>query len=706
MTRRLTMAQAIIQFLKSQSVARDGREQRFFGGCLGIFGHGNVAGIGQALQQNPDFPYYLFRNEQAMVHAATGFAKMSNRLRTLVCTSSIGPGATNMVTGAALATINRIPVLLLPGDIFARRNVAPVLQQLESTASQDVSVNDCFRPVSRYWDRIQRPEQILTALPEAMRVLTSPAETGAVTLALPQDVQAEAYDYPEEFFEHRVWTIARSRADSGLLKQAGEWIRSSQRPLIIAGGGVIYSEATGELSDFASRTGIPVAETHGGKGSLHADHPQSVGAMGVTGTSAANQLAADADLVIAIGTRFSDFTTASKTAFQNPAVRFVNINVAEFDAFKHAALPLTADALQTLEELGSALSSWKVPQTYQSEIARLRKAWDQEVDRIYARRHGPPLSQGEVVGLLNTTLGPRDIIVNAAGSLPGDLHKLWRTRDPKGYHMDYGYSCMGYEVAGGLGVKMADPSREVYVLVGDGSYLMMAQEIVTSLQEKIKLNIVLFDNHGFSSIGGLSRAVGSGGFGTEYRYREEGLTGPVIPIDFAANAASLGAYAVSARTYEQLGAALADAKKQDRHFCGRGRDGLQRSRSWLSFVVGCADRRGVREPGCARCTGRLYRGDQEGAVFLAGAGGENGAGRSGTGAARERVGSSKKHFHERSAELQSPSPTLRSGRDDKGEGSRSPQQLLQGWTEPQVDPRLPGRHPICYSKQGPAVLTL
>jgi 3D-(3,5/4)-trihydroxycyclohexane-1,2-dione acylhydrolase (decyclizing) len=564
MTRRLTMAQAIIQFLKSQSVARDGREQMFFGGCLGIFGHGNVAGIGQALQQNPDFPYYLFRNEQAMVHAATGFAKMSNRLRTLVCTSSIGPGATNMVTGAALATINRIPVLLLPGDIFARRNVAPVLQQLESTASQDVSVNDCFRPVSRYWDRIQRPEQILTALPEAMRVLTSPAETGAATLALPQDVQTEAYDYPEEFFEHRVWTIARSRADRGLLKQAAEWIRSSQRPLIIAGGGVIYSEATGELSDFAGRTGIPVAETHGGKGSLHADHPQLVGAMGVTGTSAANQLAADADLVIAIGTRLSDFTTASKTAFQNPAVRFVNINVAEFDAFKHAALPLTADALQTLEELGSALSSWQVPHTYQSEIARLRTAWDEEVDRIYARRHGPPLSQGEVVGLLNTTLGPRDIIVNAAGSLPGDLHKLWRTRDPKGYHMDYGYSCMGYEVAGGLGVKMADPSREVYVLVGDGSYLMMAQEIVTSLQEKIKLNIVLFDNHGFSSIGGLSRAVGSGGFGTEYRYREEGLTGPVIPIDFAANAASLGAYAVSARTYEQLGAALAEAKKQAR----------------------------------------------------------------------------------------------------------------------------------------------
>ncbi len=564
MTRRLTMAQAIIQFLKVQSIARDGKTQTFFAGCLGIFGHGNVAGVGQALQQNPDFPYYLFRNEQGMVHTATAFAKMSNRLRTMVCTSSIGPGATNMITGAALATINRIPVLLLPGDIFAKRNVAPVLQQLESTASQDVSVNDCFRPVSRYWDRIQRPEQILTALPEAMRVLTSPAETGAVTLSLPQDVQTEAYDYPEEFFAPRVWTAPRSRADSELIKRAVEWLRASQRPLIVAGGGVIYSAATEELSQFASRTGVPVAETHGGKGSLHADHPQLVGAMGVTGTSAANQLAIKADLIIAIGTRLSDFTTASKTAFQNPTVRFLNINVAEFDAFKHAALPLTADALATLEELRTALSSWQVPAAYLSEVAKLRAVWDQEVDRIYARRHGPPLSQGEVVGLLNATLGPRDVIVNAAGSLPGDLHKLWRTRDPKGYHMDYGFSCMGYEIAGGLGVKMADPSRDVYVLVGDGSYLMMAQEIVTSLQEKIKLNIVLFDNHGFSSIGGLSRAVGSGGFGTEYRYREEGLTGPVIPVDFAANAASLGAYGVKARTYEELGAALAEAKRQSR----------------------------------------------------------------------------------------------------------------------------------------------
>ncbi len=562
MTRRLTTAQAIIQFLKAQFVSRDGSENAFFAGCFGIFGHGNVAGIGQALQQNPDFPYTLCRNEQAMVHTAAAFAKMSNRLRTLVCTTSIGPGATNMVTGAAGATINRLPVLLLPGDIFARRNVAPVLQQLESTSSQDASVNDCLRPVSRYWDRIQRPEQILTALPEAMRVLTSPAETGAVTLALPQDVQAEAYDYPEEFFQRSTWIVPRARADAALLNQAAEWIRAARRPLVIAGGGVIYSGATEALASFAARTGIPVGETQAGKGSLNFDHPQSAGAIGVTGTLAANRLAASADLVIAIGTRLSDFTTASKTAFQNHDLRQININVAEFDASKHAALPLVADARTTLEELAAALSSYRVPESYATEITRLRGEWANEVGRIYARRHGPPLSQGEVIGLLNSTLGARDVIVCAAGSLPGDLHKLWRTRDPKNYHLEYGYSCMGYEIAGGLGVKMADPSREVYVLVGDGSYLMMAQEIATSLQQNVKLNIVVFDNQGFSSIGGLSRACGSGGFGTRYQYRDGSNAGGVIAVDFVANAASLGAHAVRARTHEQLAEALSDLKKQ------------------------------------------------------------------------------------------------------------------------------------------------
>jgi 3D-(3,5/4)-trihydroxycyclohexane-1,2-dione acylhydrolase (decyclizing) len=560
MTQRLTTAQAIIRFLKAQFVERDGSRNAFFAGCFGIFGHGNVAGIGQALQQNPDFPYYLCRNEQAMVHTAAAFAKMSNRLRTLVCTTSIGPGATNMVTGAADATINRIPVLLLPGDIFARRNVAPVLQQLESTSTQDVSVNDCFKPVSRYWDRIQRPDQILTALPEAMRVLTSPAETGAVTLALPQDVQAEAYDFPEEFFQARTWVVARARADAAALQRAAEWIRAARRPLIIAGGGVIYSGATEALADFAARTGIPVGETQAGKGSLNFDHPQSAGAIGVTGTLAANRLAASADLIVAIGTRHSDFTTASKTAFQNPGVRMININVAEFDAAKQAALPVVGDARATLEELSTALASYHVEESYAAEIARLRLEWSSEVDRIYGRRHGPPLSQGEVIGLLNSKVGARDVIVCAAGSLPGDLHKLWRTRDAKNYHMEYGYSCMGYEIAGGLGVKMADPSREVFVLVGDGSYLMMAQEIVTSLQENVKLNIVIFNNHGFGSIGGLSRACGSGGFGTKYW----DSAGANIPVDFVANAASLGAHAVRARSYEELSTALSDLVTQPR----------------------------------------------------------------------------------------------------------------------------------------------
>ena len=562
MTQRLTTAQAIIRFLKAQHVARDGREHQFFAGCFGIFGHGNVAGIGQALHQTPDFPYHLCRNEQAMVHTAAAFAKMSNRLRTLACTTSVGPGATNMLTGAAGATINRLPVLLLPGDIFARRNVAPVLQQLESSSTQDISVNDCFRPVSRYWDRIQRPEQILTALPEALRVLTSPAETGTVTLALPQDVQAQAFDFPDQFFERRTWTVPRSRPDAGLLAQAAQRIRAAKLPLIIAGGGVIYSEATEALSNFAAQTGIPVAETQAGKGALAFDHPQSVGAMGVTGTLAANRLASQADLIIGIGTRYSDFTTASVTAFQNPSVQFININVTDLDAHKQSALPLIGDARVVLEELAVALRSHRIDDVYASEIARLRSEWDAEVDRIYSRRIGPPVSQGEIIGLLNSTLDAKDVIVCAAGSLPGDLHKLWRTRDPKGYHMEYGYSCMGYEIAGGLGVKMADPNREVYVLIGDGSYLMMAQEIVTALQEHIKINIVLLDNHGFSSIGGLSRACGSEGFGTEYRYREKGLTGANIAVDFAANAASLGAHCVAAKTIDELANALQQIKKQ------------------------------------------------------------------------------------------------------------------------------------------------
>ena len=565
MTRRLTTAQAIIAFLQNQHVERDGVERPFFAGCFGIFGHGNVAGIGQALHQAPDFPYYLCRNEQAMVHTASAFAKMSNRLRTLVCTTSIGPGATNMITGAAAATINRVPVLLLPGDIFARRNVAPVLQQLESPATQDISVNDCFRPVSRYWDRIYRPEQILTSLPEAMRVLTSPADTGAVTLALPQDVQAEAFDYPAALLEKRVWTIQRPRPDAEMFRRAVEWIRASRSALIIAGGGVIYGEATDALSRFAAQTGIPVAETQAGKGSLCYDHGQALGAMGVTGTPGANILAREADLVIGIGTRYSDFTTASKTAFQNPAVRFLNINIADFDACKHSGLPLVADARVALEELAQALQGYRVDDAYRSRIGLFRLEWEKEVDRIHNLDHGPPISQGEVIGVVNKVSGPRDVVVCAAGSMPGDLHKLWRARDPKGYHLEYGYSTMGYEIAGGLGIKMADPSREVYVTVGDGSYLMMAQEIATSVQEGHKLTIVVVDNRGFSSIGGLSRACGSGGFGTEYRYRSSGgLTGDPIEVDYVANAASLGARAERVHTRGELAQALEAARGHDR----------------------------------------------------------------------------------------------------------------------------------------------
>jgi 3D-(3,5/4)-trihydroxycyclohexane-1,2-dione acylhydrolase (decyclizing) len=570
-TLRLTVAQALIKFLKHQFVERDGHVQPFFAGCFGIFGHGNIAGIAQALRENPDLRYYLARNEQAMVHTAAAYAKMKNRLQTLVCTSSIGPGATNMVTGAAAATINRLPVLLLPGDIFARRNVAPVLQQLESEHSQDISVNDCFKPVSRYWDRINRPDQLLTALLEAMRVLTSPAETGAVTLALPQDVQTEAFDYPASFFRDRVWHVPRNRPDRQALARAAEVIRRSKRPMIIAGGGVIYSEASEALRRFVDATGIPVGETMAGKGSLAFDHPLNLGAVGVTGTPAANACARQADLVIGIGTRYSDFTTASKTAFQDPNVCFININVAEFDAHKHSAIALVGDARATLEELSAPLEGWRVAPDYEAQARQWHADWAREVDRIYAIRHAPLLSQGEIIGAINALSDPQGVIVNAAGSLPGDLHKLWRARHPKHYHLEYGYSTMGYEIAGGLGVKMAAPEREVTVLVGDGSYLMMAQEIITSIQEGYKLIIVLVDNHGFKSIGSLSRALGQEGFGTRYVYPVNGrLPGDELkddvqplPVDLAANARSLGAIVFQAHSYDEFVAAYQAAKQTE-----------------------------------------------------------------------------------------------------------------------------------------------
>jgi 3D-(3,5/4)-trihydroxycyclohexane-1,2-dione acylhydrolase (decyclizing) len=553
-TRRLTTAQAIIEFLKNQHVERDGRQHKFFGGMLGIFGHGNVAGIGQALQQYLDFPYIPVRSEQSGVHLAAGYAKASNRLKTFACTSSIGPGATNMITGAALATVNRLPVLLLPGDIFARRNVAPVLQQLESPGSQDFSVNDCFKPVSRYWDRIYRPEQIITALPEVMRVLTSPSDCGAVTLSLPQDVQTEAYDYPEELLEKRVWLIRRGQPDQESLDRAVAAVRASRHPLIVAGGGVLMSEASESLAAFVSQTGIPVAESQAGKGSLPWDHPQSMGAMGATGTLAANRLARSADLIIGIGTRYSDFTSASMTAFQNPRVRFVNINTAEFDAYKVGAIPVVADARVALDQFAAALSDYRVPAEYAAETAHLKSKWEAEVDRLYHLNNPGRPAQSEVIGAIWESSGPRDVILSAAGSHPGDLHKLWRTRAPNGYHMEYGFSCMTYEIPGALGAKLADPSREVFVFLGDGTYLMMPTEIVTSLQEKLKIIIVLVDNHGFASIGGLSRSLGQDGFGTKM----------CLPIDYVGNAQSLGAHAVKVSTITELKSALDDAKKLDR----------------------------------------------------------------------------------------------------------------------------------------------
>jgi 3D-(3,5/4)-trihydroxycyclohexane-1,2-dione acylhydrolase (decyclizing) len=567
-TVRLTMAQALVRFMSVQYSERDGVRQPFFAGVFGIFGHGNVAGVAQALDQMSDaLQYYQCRNEQAMVHTAAAFAKMHNRMRTMACTTSIGPGATNMVTGAAGATINRVPVLLLPGDIFASRLPAPVLQQLESSATQDVSVNDCFKPVSRYWDRIYRPEQLLAALPEAMRVLTSPADTGAVTLALPQDVQAEAFDYPTQFFRERTWLVPRTPADAESLQRAAVWIRASKKPVIIAGGGVLYSDAAAALDAFTREFGVPVGETQAGKGSLLWDHPMCLGAVGVSGNSAANTIAREADLVISIGCRLTDFTTASKSAFANPDVRFININVAPMDAFKHAAIPVVADARMALEQLTRTLEGFRTSSAYAEQIARLRQEWNTEAGSLIAPQGGDLLTQAEVIGIVNDTSAPKDVVVCAAGSLPGELHKLWRSRDPKGYHLEYGYSCMGYEIAGGLGVKMADPDRGVYVMVGDGSYLMMAQEIVTSVQEGYKLIIVLVDSGGFASIGALSRSLGSGGFGTSYRYRDQStrrLDGPLLPVDLAANADSLGARVFRASDRPSLERALDQARSADR----------------------------------------------------------------------------------------------------------------------------------------------
>lgn len=562
---RLTTAQALVRFLANQYSERDGVEQRLIPGCFGIFGHGNVAGLGQALLQAAPagtFPYYLARNEQGQVHAATAFAKMRNRLQAFACTASIGPGSTNMITGAALATTNRLPVLLLPSDVFMRPRPDPVLQQLEDPRGGDVSVNDAFRPVSKYFDRITRPEQLIPAALAAMRVLTDPVETGAVTLALPQDVQAEACDWPEDFFRRRVWHVDRAVPAPEAISRAAELLRSAKAPLIVAGGGVVYSEAWPELRAFATATGIPVADTHAGKGAVPWDHPCAVGGLGSTGASAANALAADADVVLGIGTRYSDFTTASHTVFGNPDVRFVNLNVARFDAAKHSAEMVVADARRGLEALSTALSGWQVSDSYRARTRQLADEWNRAADACFDLGHAPLPAQTEILGALNRSLDDSDVVINAAGSMPGDLQMLWRARDPKAYHVEYAYSCMGYEVAAGVGVKLAAPEREVVVLVGDGSYLMMAQEIVTLIAERLKAIIVLVQNHGFASIGSLSESLGSQRFGTSYRYRAGNglLEGDVLPVDLAANAASLGATVLRASTVDEFRAAIKQAK--------------------------------------------------------------------------------------------------------------------------------------------------
>ena len=565
-TRRLTTAQALVRFLMAQQTERDGKTRHFFAGCFGIFGHGNVGGLGQALHQHRyDFRYVLGRNEQAMVHASAGFARMSNRLRGFACATSIGPGATNLVTGAAGATINRLPVLLLPADMPAARSPRPVLQQIELPWTSTVSVNDALRPVSKYWDRIERPEQMMWSALEAMRVLTDQAETGAVTLALPTDVQAEGYDWPEEFLSPRVWHIARPHPDREALAEAVRMIGQSTKPLIVAGGGVIYSEAGEALASLVERTGIPVVETHAGKGTLPYDHPSNAGPLGVNGVPGAFELAQGADLVVGIGTRWTDVTSVSQTAFANPDVRFVNVNIASFDAHKFSGLPLVGDARIVIEALSEALGGFQVAAEYRDKVTRLNREWDAEIDRHTALGNEPLPSQGQVVGAVNDAAGPRDVVVTAAGSLPNDLQKLWRSRDPKSYHVEYGYSCMGYEIPGGLGVKMAAPDREVFVMVGDGSYLMMPSEIVTAVQEGVKLIIVLVVNHGFASVGALSRRLGMEGFGADYRSRgEDGLlSGGRLPVDLAANAASLGARVSRVSSVAELRRALEEARATD-----------------------------------------------------------------------------------------------------------------------------------------------
>lgn len=574
-TIRLTVAQATIRFLSNQYSERDGVEQRLIEGAFGIFGHGNVAGIGQALLQNEiepvegenPMPYIMPRNEQGAVHAAAAYAKVKNRLSTYMVTASIGPGSLNMVTGAALATTNRVPVLIFPSDQFATRVPDPVLQQLEDPTTLDLTVNDAFRPVSRFFDRINRPEQLIPSLLNAMRVLSDPAETGAVVIAMPQDVQVEAFDWPVEFFRKRVWHVRRPLPEPAALERAVALIKAAKRPMIIAGGGAIYSEASEELRAFASATGIPVADTQAGKGAINFDHPCAIGGVGSTGGDSGNHIADTADLVIGIGTRYSDFTTASKTQFKNRDVRFININVLPFDAAKQSAEMVVADAREALVALTKALEDYRVSEEYTEEIAKERDAWFARTEECYHRGHGPLPAQTEVFGALNELLGDEDIVINAAGSMPGDLQALWQAKTPIQYHVEYAFSCMGYEIPAGLGCKLARPESEVVSIVGDGTYQMLPMELATVVQENVKVIYVLLQNYGFASIGSLSESRGSQRFGTKYRQRGSGShledTETIHGVDIAANAESWGLTVYRVHTIEEFKAAYAQAHAAD-----------------------------------------------------------------------------------------------------------------------------------------------
>ena len=574
-TIRLTVAQATIRFLTNQYSERDGVEHRLIEGALGIFGHGNVAGIGQALLQNEvapvegegEMPYIMPRNEQGAVHAASAFAKVRNRMSTYMITASIGPGSLNMVTGAALATTNRVPVLIFPSDQFATRVPDPVLQQLEDPTSLDVTVNDCFRPVARFFDRINRPEQLIPSLLNAMRVLTDPAETGAVVLAMPQDVQAEAHDWPVELFRKRVWHVRRPVPEPAALERAVALIRAAKRPMVIAGGGTIYSEASEQLRAFATATGIPVADTQAGKGAINYDHPCAIGGVGSTGGDSGNHIADRADLVIGVGTRYSDFTTASKTQFKDPGVRFVNINVTPFDAAKQSAEMVVADAREALTALTAALEGYRVSEDYSREIAAERESWLARTERCYHLGHGPLPAQTEVFGALNELMGDEDIVINAAGSMPGDLQALWQARTPVQYHVEYAFSCMGYEIPAALGCKLARPESEVVSIVGDGTYQMLPMELATVVQENIKVIYVLLQNYGFCSIGALSESRGSQRFGTKYRQRGAGShledTETVKGVDIAANAESWGLKVYRVSSIEDFKKAYAEAHAGD-----------------------------------------------------------------------------------------------------------------------------------------------